>query len=70
MRIAIRLDAGPDASGHERKLTALIDQHGRLHDVLVGWQACDAPGVALGPVYRITPEEWLLQLQVAQGTGL
>lgn len=70
MRIAIRLDAGPDASGQERKLTALIDSHGQLQDVKVGWQACDAPDVALGPIYRITPEEWLLQLQVAQGTGL
>lgn len=69
MLIAVRLDAGPDLDGRERKLTLYIDSSGALFDVLSGWPR-PGPTVQQGPILRITPEEYELQLQIAMGSGL
>lgn len=70
MLIAILLDGGPAADASARKLTLLVDQQGAMVDVRVGWPASDDNGLLFGPILQITPDEWLRQLQIAQGVGL
>lgn len=70
MKIAILLDAGKDSGGRERKLTMLLDEKGQMHDVLPEWPAANDHSYHQGPILRITPEEYIFYLQVAQGVGL
>lgn len=70
MMIAILLDAGKDLTGKDQKLTMLIDQEGRLHEVRTGWPAPREASFHWGPVLRITTAEYLLQLQIALEVGI
>lgn len=70
MLIAIRCDAGKDQTGRERKVSILVDSMGQLQEVRLGWPKTDEAGIHWGPLLRITPEEYLVQLKIAQEVGL
>jgi hypothetical protein len=69
MLIAIRLDAGQDQTGMERKVTVLIDHMGQRHDTRMDWPKPDEPGIHWGPIFQVTPQEWLAECQIATGSA-
>jgi hypothetical protein len=67
MLIAIRLDAKKDVTGKEQKVTVLIDHMGQRHETRIGWPEYNEPGIHWGPIFLITPQEYLLECQIACG---
>lgn len=65
--IAIRCDAGPATDQSPQKVTIVIDEKGRIHEVWLGWERANLPDVDLGPILGITREEYLLQCRIACG---
>lgn len=69
MLIAIRLDAGKDLFGKDRKVTVFIDHMGHRHDTQLGWPDPAADGIHWGPIFAITQGEWIAELQIATGAA-
>jgi len=65
--IGIRCDAGPDVQGKERKVTIVINADGELQEVRLGWPDPKSEELSDSVILKITPEEYLRQLQIQCG---
>lgn len=67
MMIAIRLDAGKDSTGQQRKISVLVDHMGHQQETRPGWPDAKEAGIHFGPIFKITPEEYDLQRRISCG---